>query len=90
MNLYATTTFLIFKADDTLENVRFSIPRLIYNEKSFYQIIESSLVEVSEKNSFLELKFKFNCFDYLDKKLKVNKKKELIIYSLYKIPKKYI
>ena len=88
LNLFATTTFLILEADDILENVRFSVPRLIYNEESFYEVNESSLVEVNEKSDSLELKFKLDCFDFIDKKLKVNKKNKLIIYQIARAPKK--
>ena len=88
LNLYDTTTFLILEADDILENVRFSVPRLIYNEESFYEVNESSLVEVNEKSDSLELKFKLDCFDFIDKKLKVNKKNKLIIYQIARAPKK--
>ena len=89
LNLYDTTTFLILEADDILGSVRFSVPRLIYDEESFYEVNESSLVEVNEKSDFLELKFKLDCFDFIDKKLKVNKKNRLIKYQSAKVPKKY-
>ena len=62
--------------------------RLIYDEESFYEVNESSLVEVNEKSDSLELKFKLDCFDFIDKKLKVNKKNKLIIHQIARAPKK--